>query len=97
MRKKRKAKIEFSKKWLIGCIVISLFFTLFSYILAIFDKNTVENLSISIIEMLWGSSGISFIGYVLQNSVRAFSANKFGIHLKEEPLKSEMAGEINND
>ena len=62
---KPKKKIEFSKKWLIGCIIISLFYTLLSYILAFFDKNTVEALSIEVINTLWGTSGISFIGYVL--------------------------------
>ena len=62
---KPKKKTEFSKKWLIGCITISLFYTLLSYILAFFDKNTVEALSIEVINTLWGTSGISFIGYIL--------------------------------
>ena len=34
---------------------------------------------ISIIEILWGTSGISFVGYVLQNSVRAYTSSKFGL------------------
>ena len=62
---KLKKKTEFSKKWIIGCIIISLFYTLLSYILAFFDKNTVEALSIEVINTLWGTSGISFIGYIL--------------------------------
>lgn len=94
---KQKKKIEFSKKWLIGCIIISLFFTTLSYILAFLDKNTVETLSASILEMLWGASGISFIGYVLQNSVRAFSANKFGIPIEGEHTKNKKVDDINDD
>ena len=80
---KPKKKMEFSKKWLIGCIAISLIYTLLSYILAFFDKNTVEALSIEVINTLWGTSGISFIGYILQNSVRAFTSSKFGIPKEE--------------
>ena len=86
---KPKQKMEFSKKWLIGCIAISLVYTLLSYILAFFDKNTVEALSIEVINTLWGTSGISFIGYVLQNSVRAFTSSKFGIPEEKEKEKQE--------
>lgn len=76
---KVKKKIEFSKKWLIACIAISLFYTTLSYILAWFDKNTVEALTIEVLNLLWGTSGVSFCGYALQNCVRAFTASKFGI------------------
>ena len=71
--------MEFSKTWLIWCVIISIIFSLLSYILAFFDKNTVESLSATIIETLWGTSGISFVGYVLQNSVRAYTSSKFGL------------------
>ncbi len=75
-RKKRK---QFSKVWLVSCIVISVVFTAASYILAAFDKNPVSELSAAIIETMWGTSGISFVGYALQNSVRAYTASKFGL------------------
>jgi predicted permease len=96
MKNKHK-KIEFSKKWLIGCIAISLIFTAASYVLAFFDKNPVSELSIAIVEVMWGTSGVSFVGYVIQNSVRAFTASKFGIPEKRgEPggkqKKSETSG-----
>ena len=51
MRKRKIAqhyKMEFSKKWLIGCIIISIVYTTFSYVLAQFDKNTVETLTVEI-------------------------------------------------
>lgn len=76
---KRRKKREFSKCWLIVCIIISIVFTATSYILSAFDKNPVETLSGIIVETLWGASGVSFIGYALQNSVRAFTASKFGL------------------
>ena len=77
-------KTEFSKKWLIGCIAVSIIFTALSYVLSFFDKQPLETLSSTIIETLWGTSGISFVGYALQNSVRAYTASKFGIPKEEE-------------
>lgn len=76
---KSKTKMEFSKKWLIACIVISLFYTTLSYVFGWFEKNTLETLSIEILQLLWGSSSIAFIGYILQNSVRAYTSSKFGL------------------
>ena len=83
----KKKKMEFSKKWLLGCIIISIVYTTFSYILAWFDKNTVETLTVEIIETLWGTSGISFVSYALQNCVRSFTASKYGIPM--EDIKDE--------
>ena len=91
MKKKKKQKVEFSKKWLIACVVISLFYTSLSYLFGWFDKNTLETLSVEIIEVLWGTSSISFAGYVLQNCVRSFTASKYGIpieDIKEEESKN---------
>ncbi len=79
-----KKKTEFSKKWLIACIAVSIFYTSLSYILAWFDKNALETLSVEILNILWGTSGISFVGYALQNSVRAYTASKFGIPFDKE-------------
>ena len=86
-QKNPSTKMEFSKKWLIGCIIISIVYTTFSYVLAWFDKNAVETLTVEIIETLWGASGVSFVAYALQNSVRAFTASKYGIPI--EDIKGE--------
>ena len=88
-----KNKMEFSKKWLIGCIIISIVYTTFSYVLAWFDKNAVETLTVEIIETLWGASGVSFVAYALQNCVRSFTASKYGIPM--EDIKDEESE--NND
>lgn len=90
---KIKTKIEFSKKWLISCVVISIFYTTLSYVFAWFDKNTVEALSIQIIEILWSTSGISFAGYALQNCCRAYTASKFGIPQENQNNKQEVETE----
>lgn len=85
-RRKRRKKGEFSKHWLAACIIISVLFTAGSYVLSAFDKQPLETLAATIIEALWGTSGVSFIGYALQNSVRAFTSAKFGLYekLKED-------------
>lgn len=75
----KRRKRQFSKVWLVACIVISLIFTAASYVLAAFDKNPVSELSIAVIDAMWGTSGVSFVGYALQNCVRAYTASKFGI------------------
>ena len=77
-------KPQFSKCWLVGCAVISVIFTSISYFLAANDKNPVSELSVAILDTLWGTSGVSFLGYVLQNCVRAFTASKFGIPNNEK-------------
>ncbi len=88
-------KTEFSKKWLIGCICASLFFTLLSYILSALDKQPLETLSGVIIETLWGTSGISFAGYALQNCARAYTSAKFGIPKEDMPEeKKEIPPEL---
>ena len=99
-KKHNKTKMEFSKKWLIGCIIISIVYTTFSYILAWFDKNAVETLTVEIIETLWGASSISFAGYVLQNCVRSFTASKYGIPIDdikdEESENNDNTGNVSN-
>lgn len=92
---KTKAKTEFSKKWLVACVVISIFYTSLSYLFAWFDKNTVEALSIQIIEILWDTTGISFAGYALQNCCRAYTASKFGIPQENQNVKHETEIEEN--
>ena len=88
-RKKPKKKTEFSKKWLVACITASVFFTAASYILSAFDKQPLETLSGTIIETLWGASGVSFIGYAVQNSARAFAFKKLDFNEKENENDSE--------
>ena len=82
--KSPKRKTEFSKKWLIACITASIAYTAASYVLAAFDKQPLESLSATIVETLWGASGVSFIGYALQNSARAFAFRKLGAEEQED-------------
>lgn len=76
-KKEEKKKREFSKMWLIGCLSVTVIFVSFSYILSAFDKNPVESLSAQIVQCLCTVDGVSFFGYNIQNSVRAYSQNKY--------------------
>ena len=94
-QKHQKSKMEFSKKWLCACVIISIVYTTFSYVLAWFDKNAVETLTVEIIETLWGASGVSFVAYALQNCVRSFTASKYGIPMEDiKDEESENNGKI---
>ena len=86
---KNEKKVEFSKKWLISCIVLTAIFSAVSYILASCGKDPVVELSIKIVDIMWGTSGVSFVGYAIQNSVRAFTASKFGLPTKEKNKADE--------
>ncbi len=83
-KRRKKTKTEFSKKWLVACITASIAYTAASYVLAAFDKQPLETLSATIVETLWGASGVSFIGYALQNSARAFAFRKLDMKKNEE-------------
>lgn len=74
--KSKEGKTEFSKCWLFGCIIFTLVFTIASFVLAAFDKNPVSELSIAIIQAMWPTSGACFLGYNIQNSVRAIASRK---------------------
>lgn len=83
-KRRKKKKTEFSKKWLVACITASIAYTAASYVLAAFDKQPLETLSATIVETLWGASGVSFIGYALQNSARAFAFRKLDFEKENE-------------
>lgn len=91
IERKPREKPQFSKCWLAACIVISVIFTAASYVLAAFDKNPVSELSIAVIDAMWGTSGVSFVGYAVQNCVRAFTASKFGIPKQKEDKNNDNA------
>ena len=91
-------KPQFSKVWLAVCIAVSLIFTAASYLLAVFDKEALSGLTSELIRTLWGASGTSFVGYIIQNSVRAYTSSKYGIPEQDggEDIPEEPAEEAEN-
>jgi hypothetical protein len=74
---KDKPKLEFSKLWLIACMCATGVFCLLSYVLAFLERDTVQELSIAIMQTLCAVDGVSFVGYNVQNIARAWSMNKY--------------------
>lgn len=75
--KTSKKPLEFMQKILIAMYVASIVYTSFSYILAFLGKDTVEALSATIVTTLWTADAAASLGYIIQNSVRAWSKNKY--------------------
>ena len=94
-RSGNKKKVEFSKMWLIGCLIFSTVFTAASYVLSVFDKQPLETLASTIIQTLWGASEVSFASYAVQNCVRAVTSSKYGYPQKE--LSEQLKGADTQD
>lgn len=75
---KQKKKLEFSQKWLIGWGIVTIFFCLLSFAWSALGFDALESLTISIVQVIGIVDAASFSGYVVQNSIRASSANKYG-------------------
>lgn len=97
-RKRKEQKIEFSKKLLVALLAISFFFTLLSYVLAFLGKETVENLSIEILRIIWLTDGIGVSAYSILNGTRAYSLNKYTSNAKKSKEETEeIVSEISAD
>lgn len=69
--KQEKKKLEFMQKAVISTLVIAIFYTSLSYLLSFLDKNPVEQLTITIVQFVWGAVITSFLAYMTQNCMRA--------------------------
>lgn len=81
---KAKKKQEFSKKWLIACMSVTIFFCTLSYVLSFLEKDPVQELSAAIINAMFIVDGTSFLAYALQNSMRAYAQDKYLTKRKEK-------------
>lgn len=77
----KKKKLEYHQKMLIVMTITSIIFTTLSYVLSFFDKNPIEELSKTIIQTLWGTTGVGLGSYSIVNCVRAFTGSKWGVPL----------------
>ena len=75
--KKDKPKREYSKIFMTSLLIFTLVLVTLSYILSFMDKNPVESLSTSIIEKVLNVDFLCFAFYIIQNSVRAWTLNKY--------------------
>ena len=90
---KKKKHLEFSQKWLIGFAVFTMICVGLSYLFSALGLDTLENLSISVVQVCIGGVAVQFLGYNAQNSVRAYSADKYGISTSEQDSAEEDSDE----
>ena len=76
--KKAKKKLEFTQKWLIGCGVVPIVFLAMSFIWSMLGFDPLQDLSAAIVQTTLSLDGVSVGAYALQNSVRAYSADRWG-------------------
>ena len=76
--KKHKKKLEFTQKWLIGCGILTFVFLSMSFIWSMLGYDPLQDLSAAIVQTTLSLDGISVGAYALQNSVRAYSADRWG-------------------
>ena len=91
---KKKKPLEFSQKWLLGSAIFTVFFVGLSYLFSVLGIDTLETLSSTIVQVGIGGTAIQFLGYNAQNSVRAYSADKYGISTSEQDSAEEDSDEM---
>ena len=90
----KKKRLEFSQKWLIGFAVFTMICVGLSYLFSVLGLDTLENLSITIVQVCIGGVAVQFLGYNAQNSVRAYSADKYGISTSTQDSTEEDSEEM---
>ena len=85
----KKKPLEFSQKWLLGSAVFTVFFVGLSYLFSVLGIDTLENLSITIVQVGIGGTAVQFLGYNAQNIGRAYSADKYGVNTSSSNSESE--------
>lgn len=78
MKKAKKKKLEFTQKWLIGCGIVTVVFLAMSFIWSMLGFDPLQDLSAAIVQTTLSLDGVSVGAYALQNSVRAYSADRWG-------------------
>lgn len=82
--KKNKRKLEFYQKWIVVCMCVTIMAVATSFVLAFMGLNTVQELSISMVNQVLTMDMFTILGYAFQNSARAYVADKYGYKKNEE-------------
>lgn len=81
---KKKKRLEFYQKWIVICIVVTICAVATSYILAFLGLDTVQELSIALIDHVMTMDCFTILGYAFQNSARAYVADRYGYKKDDE-------------
>lgn len=89
----KKKPLEFSQKWLIGCGIATVGAVLLSFLFSALQLNALESLSSTVVTVFGSIAGASVVAYGTQNSVRAYSADKYGISTNKSESTEEDSEE----
>lgn len=71
-------KLEFYQKWLVACMCVTIAAVITSFVLAFLGMDTVQDLSIAMVQQLMTMDMFTILGYAFQNSARAYVADRYG-------------------
>ncbi len=82
--KKKKKRLEFYQKWIVVCMCVTIAAVATSFVLAFMGMDTVQELSISMVNQVLTMDMFTILGYAFQNSARAYVADKYSYKKDEE-------------
>lgn len=83
---KKKKRLEFYQKWIVVCMVVTIAAVATSFVLAFLGMDTVQELSISMVNQVLTMDMFTILGYAFQNSARAYVADRFGYKKEDEEI-----------
>ncbi len=82
--KKKKKRLEFYQKWIVVCMVVTILSVATSFVLAFMGLDTVQELSITMVNQVLTMDSFTILGYAFQNSARAYVADRYGYKKDDE-------------
>ena len=84
MVKKKTKRLEFYQKWIVVCMCVTILAVAASFTLAFLGLDTVQELSISMVNQVLTMDMFTILGYAFQNSARAYVADRYGYKNDDE-------------
>ena len=85
-QKKKKRRLEFYQKWIVVCMVVTIAAVATSFVLAFLGMDTVQELSITMVNQVLTMDMFTILGYAFQNSARAYVADRYGMKRDDEEI-----------
>lgn len=83
---KKKKRLEFYQKWIVVCMIVTIAAVATSFVLAFLGMDTVQELSISMVNQVLTMDMFTILGYAFQNSARAYVADRYGMKRDDEEI-----------
>lgn len=83
---KKKKHLEFYQKWIVVCMCVTIASVVTSFVLAFMGMDTVQELSITMVNQVLTMDMFTILGYAFQNSARAYVADRYGMKKDDEEI-----------